>query len=45
MKPRGQLSKKDFIGFRVHPLIKSTHLEEAIMRGMTLSDLVTEPLF
>lgn len=42
MKPRGQLSKKDFIGFRVHPLVKSALLEGAIMRGVTLSDLVTE---
>jgi ubiquinone biosynthesis protein Coq4 len=37
-----QLSKKAFIGFRVHPLIKSELLEEAIKRGVTLSDLVTE---
>ena len=42
MKPKGQLSKKDFIGFRVHPLVKSALLEEAITRGVTLSDLVTE---
>lgn len=43
MKSRDdQLSKKAFIGFRVHPLTKSALLEEAIMRGVTLSDLVTE---
>lgn len=43
MKPRDdQLSQKAFIGFRVHPLIKSELFEEAVARGITLSDFVIQ---